>query len=349
MVQIRGLKSLLTLFTVSIVIDMQLSGRPLLETSIDQTAYLERTVDDRVRNAISHGLNVLILGVPGSGKTSLLRHLHFDAASGNIQSTYIDGRTVKSVPVLLDTVRAGLGVPAVKPPPFALISTFGESYVPEADAAIDNLRKSIRADNRPVVLLDSPNGEVARLLFGALRDEIWQVPLTWIVAADAAAEADFRRPPVDAFFDVVERLDQMTVADVVRFLQLRGVSVDGAKSIAESVNDMPALKKTPRDVLNLARKVIIDGGDAESEVGPHSAMSKRLESVTSAAALLARELMGQGAVSASDSDLQMRMGWSRARLTQVLKELEDAGIARSSQSSQGKTGRPKRMYEVVDP
>ena len=104
----------------------------------------------------------------------------------------------------------------------------------------------------------------------------------------------------------------------------------------------------PRDVLNLARKVVIEGGDVESEIKPYSVLSERLSKVSGAAALLARELLDQSAVSASDPDLQRRMGWSRARLAQVFKELEATGLARSFQSSEGKAGRPKRMYEIVD-
>jgi len=327
---------------------MQISGRPLLETSIDQPSYLERVVDMRVRNAIIHGLNALILGSAGSGKTSLLRHFHFEAMTADVPSVYIDGRSNKSVAELLDTVRVGLGVPALKPPMYAAISIIGESYIPDPERAIAHLREKIPSGRRPLVFLDCPDGSVARSLFGSLRDEIWQVPISWIVAADAAAEADFRRPPTDAFFDVVERLEEMTANDVIRLLELREVPDGDAWVIASSLIEMPVSKRMPRDVLNLARKVVIEGGDVESEIKPYSVLSERLSKVSGAAALLARELLDQSAVSASDPDLQRRMGWSRARLAQVFKELEATGLARSFQSSEGKAGRPKRMYEIVD-
>ena len=53
---------------------MQLSGRPLLDNSADQALFVGR--DDalaRIERSLRSGLNCLVVGQPGSGKSSLVR------------------------------------------------------------------------------------------------------------------------------------------------------------------------------------------------------------------------------------------------------------------------------------
>ena len=59
---------------------MQLSGRPLLDNAADQRLFVGRAGEvDRIERSIGAGLNCLITGVAGSGKTSLVRALMFRA------------------------------------------------------------------------------------------------------------------------------------------------------------------------------------------------------------------------------------------------------------------------------
>ena len=59
---------------------MTLSGRPLLDTRPDSQLFVDRVEEmSRVRAALNHSLNCLVVGERGSGKTSLLRALMFQS------------------------------------------------------------------------------------------------------------------------------------------------------------------------------------------------------------------------------------------------------------------------------
>ena len=53
-----------------------MSRRPLTASSADQALFVDRDAEtETIRSAIGLGLNTFVAGPPGSGKTSLLRHL----------------------------------------------------------------------------------------------------------------------------------------------------------------------------------------------------------------------------------------------------------------------------------
>ena len=59
------------------------------------------------------------------------------------------------------------------------------------------------------------------------------------------------------------------------------------------------------------------------------------------------ELEALGPVSASDKELLERLGWSRARATQVLNRLQEAGVVTAStQRDTGSPGRPRKIYSL---
>ena len=57
--------------------------------------------------------------------------------------------------------------------------------------------------------------------------------------------------------------------------------------------------------------------------------------------MLMAELESLGAASASDEALPKRLGWTRSRSVQVLRELEDAKLVTSS-LVKGESGRPRK-------
>src|SRR5437870_5093353 len=65
------------------------------------------------------------------------------------------------------------------------------------------------------------------------------------------------------------------------------------------------------------------------------------------AAMLMSELESLGAASAADERLLRRLGWTRPRAVQVLRELEDRGLVTSS-SVKGRAGRPRKVYRPSD-
>ena len=57
---------------------MRLSGRPLLDNDADQEVFVGREPELlALRRSLTTGLNCLVIGDPGSGKTSLVRALMF--------------------------------------------------------------------------------------------------------------------------------------------------------------------------------------------------------------------------------------------------------------------------------
>jgi Cdc6-like AAA superfamily ATPase len=327
---------------------MQISGRPLLANQVDAPLYVERGIETKILTVARRGLNALVIGDAGSGKTSLLHRLEWQLHQENFSVVFVDGRRSDELNEILDRLRIQLGI---KWPP-TFLSTIAALNLqidgvqpprsaPQAEQTLKLLIDTMSADKRWIVLLDSPERNIARTLFGSLRDAVWQLPISWIVTADSSASDAFRRPPADAFFELVERLGGVSESEAREILGRREVSANNMANFVSSKST------TPRIVLDHARRSMFEpttpGESQKSEIEFH----RRLKDISRAAAMLASELRGQGAVSASDKDIQQRMGWTRERLTQVLRELETAGLARATEAADGKPGRPRRFYEIL--
>lgn len=63
--------------------------------------------------------------------------------------------------------------------------------------------------------------------------------------------------------------------------------------------------------------------------------------------MLMAELESLGAASASDERLLRRLGWTRPRAVQVLRELEDAGLVTASYA-RGPGGGRQKVYRPVE-
>src|SRR5664279_2382639 len=105
---------------------MQLSARPLLDNRSDQSLFVGRAdALRRIEGALRSGLNCLVAGEPGSGKTSLVRAVMFRSheAQSRLRFTYVRANEAHSgVDLLLAVVaasRAGgdeAGHAAARPP-----------------------------------------------------------------------------------------------------------------------------------------------------------------------------------------------------------------------------------------
>src|SRR5665811_323417 len=159
---------------------MKLSGRPLLDTRPDHELFVDR-VDEitRIRAALGQGLNCLVVGERGSGKTSLVRALMFEERQdanpqdvGLPRLLYVRGSGAESASDLLRRAVEALAQYqgeqlAAGPPgtPSGLIAELGE-----------------RARRGSVLMvLDDAPAAAGNALFGALRDELWSIDLRWLV------------------------------------------------------------------------------------------------------------------------------------------------------------------------
>jgi hypothetical protein len=318
---------------------MDLSGRPLSSTGRDAELYVGfRPQELRVLEAVGARLNVLVLAPRGGGKTSFLHHLSREMAGpAGWDPIYVDGRRVDStVDLLLDVWR----------------SVTGRSSVLRADdrfAALDaaevltQLRRDVagRPDSAPklVVLLDgTPTPEVVHTIFGKLRDEIWGIEVTWVVAGDTENRAMYLTPPADAFFGAVVDLPPLTDEEAIELLRHR---VTGPPRTLKRL--VAASDRTPRSLIQLAGDVFVNGLDLDQVEERQKQLETAIERLGRPAAMLVAEMTALGPVAAGDERILTSLGWSRPRVVQVLHQLEGEGLVESGMS-QIAGGRPKKLY-----
>ncbi len=330
---------------------MELSGRPLLDTKPDHELFAGRERElERLLTSAERRLNVLLLGERGSGKTTLLRQLAYELRqrSPDQPPAFVEGHLAENVKIFLDLVRYRLGLsPAVlepSPSQAALLMMRRKAYLEdtlEVSKLVASLREAASEGSRVVLVDEVPARSVGQELFGRLRDELWQLPLTWVVAVSKNEAGPLLAPPADAFFDVVLHLEPLSREAQRAILETRAGS--RGRRIASQLDE-----GNPRRLLVLVREAL-EGGAQPSEVV--RALSRRDAEVSKlgrAASMLMSELESLGPTSASDEHLLGRLGWTRTRAVQVLRQLEEKGLVTSSMVK-GDSGRPRKLYRPVDP
>lgn len=322
---------------------MTLSGRPLLDTRPDYELFVDR-VDElgRIRAALDQSLNCLVVGERGSGKTSLVRALMFQARQhedpedlGLPRLLYVRGAGALSATELLGRAADALAgyqgdLPADGWPDTTtgLIAELGE-----------------RAQRSPVVMiLDDAPADAGNALFGALRDELWSIDLRWLVTVAAADSGTLLRPPADAFFEAQVELEPLSMEAAMEILRLRMGNMDD-RLLKEAATIGGG---NPRRLLDVVREFDGDNSDWPEFAAAAQQRQHALILAGRSAHMLAAELEALGGASASDDRLLSRMGWTRARAVQVLGELEKAGLVTTSSVKTGQ-GRPKKIYKMVSP
>ena len=190
---------------------MDLTGRPLLDTAPDHELFAGRDGElARLADWVEHGRNVLLIGERGSGKTTLLRQLAYELRRRHPRTppAFVEGRLVTDARVLLELVRRRLGV---RPPERAAWppSASVDGQAPGEAIDLADLVRGLREAGprrRRVILVDEPPTSASQTLFGRLRDELWQLPFSWGVAASEGDAGVYLTPPADAFFDDALRL-----------------------------------------------------------------------------------------------------------------------------------------------
>jgi hypothetical protein len=327
-----------------------LTGRPLLDTRSDVDLFVDRTQELRqLRGAVDSNLNALVLGDRGAGKTSLLRRLAYDLRQGKVPHLYVDGATPEDASSLLELIRYKLAGPRVSSTPEVLEPMLLRVKRDETQwilRLIEEIQKALSASGQMVILLDgAPSGRDAHTLFGRARDELWQLPASWVVAADADDRAEYLEPPADAFFESMVDLKPLTDEHARTLIRARvGPSELSDRRLEEVI---PLAKGNPRRLITAAR----DGMDRSpaSQKAKRQALEVELAKLGRPAAMLASELEALGGASASDERLLKRLGWTRGRAVQVLKQLEEKGIVTASMRSVDGGGRPRKVYELLMP
>lgn len=319
---------------------MDLSPRPLLDTEPDGRLFAGRGRElDRIVAAARDGLDALVVGGRGAGKTSVLRRATMLLRDDGIDAAFVDGRGADGLEPLLSLVTAALALE-----PFVTVADPSPNAIPEV-RALGLLGRVVGPDRQPVVLLDEvPDGPTGHALFGRFRDELWQLPVTWIVAVSADDRAALTTPPADAFFTRIVELGALS-ADDRRAIVERRAGPEAPPPAIDAVAD--ASDGTPRHLLSLAREAAADGWRTDRVTAAATDRSTRLARLSAPARRLVAELEASGSLYASDPEVQARLGWSRVRIVQVLGELGAAGMVRS-QRAVGPAGRSRTLYSLVD-
>lgn len=212
--------------------------------------------------------------------------------------------------------------------------------------ALREVEEVLRRQKRKVVLLvdEPPSAEDAYTLFGRMRDELWRLPATWVLAGEAEEEATYLRGPASAFFETVVHLDRLSERDAAELLSRRTGDVKLSKALRDQI--IAQAEGNPRRLVSLAREAILQGKRPEQISAEQQERERRQRYLGESAHRLLAELEAHGRASASDERLLARMGWTRSRATQVFGELERAGIVRGSLERSGQA-RPRKVYEIV--
>jgi Cdc6-like AAA superfamily ATPase len=324
---------------------MELSGRPLYDNPIDAGLFIERAEGARMKTNARDGINTLLLGDRGSGKTSLLRHVLFELREEEFPAIGVDAGPVEGPLDLIRLIAGSIGTIRIESPRIDPLSAAGLN---ETATVLNELRK-LRPDSdtrqpRTAIFLDLPAGaKTLHQLFGRFRDELWQLPYTWIVAAPNQLRVNLLTPPADAFFEDVVELSPLTQDQQEELIARR---LDpGEQTPWRLPTDG---EENPRRLLEVVRESLRAGVAVEPRMRAQAERETEVAMLGRGASMLYAELEEFGPASASDEELLKRLGWSRQRAARVLGELEKAGFVRADQKA-AESGRPRKVFSIVPP
>jgi energy-coupling factor transporter ATP-binding protein EcfA2 len=332
---------------------MPLRDRPLLVGGIDRDLYVPRPeLEHALGQSVDAGRNVLLIGPPGSGKSTTMRKLAADLSERKRRGILVLASPASSSEDLLALVRSELlplsgGMPGEVTRTELLRNVSRDVPV---ISLIDAARQLGQADGT-VIMLDGPvRSEIVYELFGRLREELWALPHQWVLALRTNQSAAARKPPADAFFPQLIEIPPLQPAEIRNLLE-RALSEDDLRTVrAELANhgelplrDYPSEMRYPRDVVNLAHRALagtLHSGDVELRRATLAADLGRSASM----ALAEIEALARP-VSAGDDEFLGRMGWTEAHARRLLAQMERGGVLSSiSDATLGSPGRPRKLY-----
>jgi DNA-binding transcriptional ArsR family regulator len=301
---------------------LQISQRPLSASDADARLFVNRKEETSAAlRALELGFNVLVLGDPKSGRTSFLRHVERRGASEGRPTVFVDAQAHLGPASIVGALRAvleGGSRPDAIPP---------ETTLTEADLA------AMAAGAPTTIFLDNLRPEAAQTLFGRFRDVLWQLPHQWVVSGLVVRRSEYLEPPADSFFDSIIELGPLSEEDARSLLESR-IEHAGASEDARLLEGLVGRivnvtgERTPGALLAMAREALLHDGD-EGRLDELAELGSRARALGRSHDLLFRELEALAPVHAGDERLLQRLGYTRPRIVQMLKDLEGAGVVES--------------------
>jgi hypothetical protein len=305
-------------------------------------------VEATILDAVRKGLNVFVSAPAGSGLTTSLRFVAGALRRSGWKAIQVNARVEKGPLSLLRLVAFELSrsTPDLQART-SLTAALGASPVSgmseslQALQMIDAIGQSIKDDSEPhVVLVDRATAQQVEALFGRLRDEMWGLPIRWVVGANERSLGFFLFSPTDAFFEVRTDMGQLSPDEAAALIRRRAPNLD-----EETIRRIASEVATPREAVSLLR-MADQGNESVADLATERAVrAERADQIGGPAAMLLAELE-HGPASAADPEFLARLGWTRQRAYQVLRQLEDAGLVEAT-SVPGEKGRPRKVYRVV--
>ena len=240
-----------------------LSARPLLASALDADLFVDRERElETLERTAKARLNALVVGQRGVGKTSLLHQLERRLEGDpQLAPVFVQGaRRAERPEELLSLLAYRLDDDRARFSHLGeIMQSVGGAGPPTSTegllAGLRTVREALaHTERRPLLILDElASGEVAQALFGQLRDELWSLPATWVVAAETGEQAGYLRPPASAFFETVVTVEPLAESEAIDLLRRRTADERSRAEVLRS---------------SLAPPMVIRGGSSSSRARP---------------------------------------------------------------------------------